>query len=84
MEEVGIPTQTGGPSSSADAEETATATAGSGETEEARVAGLTAMMDIAAVTGVYAGDKVIYPAHPQDGQIHKCGQQNHPGGGILG
>ena len=64
VEEVGIPTQTGGPSSSADAEETATATAGSGETAEARVVGLTAMMDIAAVTGVYAGDKVIHPAHP--------------------
>ena len=84
MEEVGVPTHTGGTSSSADAEETATATAGSGETAEARVTGLTAMMDTAAVTGVYAGDKLIHPAHPQDGQIHKCGQQNHPDGGILG
>ena len=67
-------------------EETATTTAGSGAMEEVRVAGPKATMDISVGIRVYEGcqGNPTNPYHPQDGQRHQFGQQNHCVGGRLG
>ena len=62
VEEVGVPNRTCG--NITDAQETDTTTAGPGVTAESKVAGPTAMIDIAVVTGVHVRAKGICPTPP--------------------
>ena len=64
VEEVKVPTLTGGQSIITDKEETATSMVGSGVTVESMVSGPTSRMDIIVVTGVHVGYKGIHLTLP--------------------